>query len=147
MRCLALDVGDRWVGVAVGERLACPLTNLRRRSKVQDFAAIARLIREQQADTLVVGLPLNMDGSLGFQARRVVRYAEQLRDDLSDRGVKVALVFWDERLTTERAREMMFADGRRPRDRRRRLDAVAAAVILQSYLDHVNEGAERSAMQ
>ncbi len=144
MRCLALDVGDRWVGVAVGERLARPLTILRRRSKVQDFASIAALVREQNADTLVVGLPLNMDGSLGFQARRVVHYAEQLRDELAAQGLEVALVFWDERLTTERAREVMFADGRRLRDRRRRLDAVAAAVILQSYLDHVDEGAERS---
>ena len=134
MRCLALDIGDQRTGAAVGEVLARPVATLKRRSKVQDFAVIANLIREHQADTLVVGLPLNMDGSQGFQAQRVVRYAEKLKAALDEMGLKVNLVLWDERLSTQQAEEMLIKSGRGERSRRRRVDAVAAAVILQSYL-------------
>jgi len=135
MRCLALDVGDRRIGVSVGEVLARPLVTLSRRSKKQDFATIAELIREHQADTLIIGLPLNMDGSVGFQADRVTRYAEQLKHELDTIGVVVRVVYWDERLTTSQAREALITSGRGQRARRTRLDATAAAVILQSYLD------------
>jgi putative Holliday junction resolvase len=135
MRYLALDVGERRTGVAVGELLARPLTTLRRRSKTQDFAAIARLIQDHQVDVLVVGLPLNMDGSMGFQAQRTARYAERLREALAKMSIDVELVFWDERLTTERAKEIMRSAEHSRRDRQQRLDAIAAATILQSYLD------------
>jgi putative Holliday junction resolvase len=135
MRCLALDIGERRTGVAIGEVLARPLTTLKRRSKDRDFAEIAELIREHQVDTLVVGLPLNMDGSMGFQAQRIVRYAEQMRQVLAEMVLDVDLVFWDERLTTEQAEQILIASGRNRRDRQARVDAVAAAAILQSYLD------------
>ncbi len=135
MRCLALDVGEKRVGVAVGEVLARPLMTLKRRAKTQDFAAVAALIREHHVDTLVVGLPLNMDGTAGFQAQRTRRYAGRMRDALQEMGIEVALVFCDERLTTERADEIMIENEHTPQARRRRIDAVAAAVILQSYLD------------
>jgi putative Holliday junction resolvase len=135
MRCLALDVGEKRTGVAVGEVLARPLTTLKRRSKAQDFAAIADLVRQHDVDVLVAGLPLNMDGSMGFQAQRVVRYVEQLQEALVEMEIDVEVVFWDERLTTERAKEVTAATGRSSRDHKGRLDAVAAAAILQSYLD------------
>ena len=135
MRCLALDIGERRIGAAVGEYLARPLTTLTRRSKSQDFQAIARLVCEHQAERLVVGLPLNMDGSTGFQAQRVARYAERLQCALTEMELEVELVLWDERLTTDQADRIMLASGRGQRDRRARVDAVAAAVILQSYLD------------
>ena len=135
MRCLALDVGEQRTGVAVGEWLARPLVTVKRRSKSRDFRTIAHLVREHQVERLVVGLPLNMDGSMGFQAQRVVRYAEQLKDALSQMGLEIELAFWDERLTTEEASRAMAASGRGRRNRRERIDAVAAAVILQSYLD------------
>lgn len=135
MYCLALDVGERRTGVAVGEALARPLTTLNRRSKEQDFNAIGRLVREHGVDTLVVGLPLNMDGSKGFQAQKVERYALLLKDALLEMGLDVELVLWDERLTTEQADEAMNDVGHNVQQRRRRVDAVAAALILQSYLD------------
>jgi len=134
--CLALDVGDRRTGIALGERLARPLTTLKRRSKVEDFAAIGRLVREHGVDTVVVGLPLNMDGSKGFQAAKVERYALLLRDALAEMELAVDLVLWDERMTTEEAESRMVESGVRWSDRQQRIDAVAAAVILQSYLDH-----------
>jgi putative Holliday junction resolvase len=137
MRCLALDVGERRTGAAVGERIARPLTTLQRRSKAEDFNRIANLIREQEVERVVVGLPLNMDGSEGAQARRVRRYAGQMGEALAELGLNVQVVFWDERLTTEAANEVLYS---RPRARssrgERSVDALAAAVILQGYLDH-----------
>ena len=135
MRFLALDVGERRIGVATGEWLASPVMTLVRGSVSEDVQAVAHLIHEHQARCLVVGLPLNMDGSLGFQAQRVTRYAEHIRAALAAMGLEIDLVFWDERLTTGEAEQVLARAGRR-RDRgHKQVDAVAAAVILQSYLD------------
>jgi putative Holliday junction resolvase len=128
-----LDVGERRTGVAVGERLARPLLTLKRRSKIEDFRAIAQLVREHQAEILVVGKPLNMDGSEGFAAQRVKRYAERLAAALAEMGLEIELVFWDERLSTVEAERMLGSAGDKGRTG---IDAVAAAVILQGYLDH-----------
>jgi putative Holliday junction resolvase len=135
---LALDVGERRIGVAVsdaGGRIARPLATLQRSSKAEDFARIARLVREQAVDSLVIGLPLNADGSAGPQAQRIERYAAGLAESLRAGGMDLPIAFWDEHLSTEHAQEAMIAAGRRVRDRRARIDAVAAAVILQDYLD------------
>jgi len=142
MRCLALDVGERRIGVAVGEVLARPLTTLRRRSKAQDFAALAELVRQHQIDTLVVGLPLNMDGSSGFQAQRTARYAERLHSALTEMGLTVQMVLWDERLSTAHADALLSEIGHNAGQRHAQIDAVAAAVILQSYLDRNHSGAD-----
>ena len=138
MRILALDVGDRRVGVAVSDEsglIARPLTTIQRRSKAEDFSRIMRLAREHGADGLVIGHPLNADGSAGPQARRIERYAAALAKGLQDQGVDLPIRFWDEHLSTRRAQEAMIAAGRKVKDRRARIDAVAAAVILQDYLD------------
>jgi putative Holliday junction resolvase len=132
VRCLALDVGERRTGVAVGELIARPLTTMERRSRAEDFARIAGLIREHQVDTLVVGLPLNMDGTQGAQARRVRRYANRMLNALDEMGLDVELVLWDERLSTEEASRIQNRpDGGSAEG----IDAIAASVILQSYLD------------
>jgi putative Holliday junction resolvase len=132
MRCLALDVGERRTGVAVGEWIARPLTTLKRRSRAEDFSRIGHLVREHGIERLVVGLPLNMDGSRGAQARRVTRYARRMMGALAEMGLEPELVLWDERLTTEEAGHIMRARSGSDQG----IDAVAAAVILQSYLDH-----------
>ena len=132
-RLLALDVGDRRVGVAVSDstgRLARPLTIIVRRSKREDFAKIARLVQEQNATGLVVGYPLNMDDSIGPQARRVQRYAAAL-----DHALPVPVILWDERLSSEEAAERFRAAAGNRRRRKKYLDDAAAAVILQEYLD------------
>jgi putative Holliday junction resolvase len=138
MRLLALDVGDRRVGVAVSDLaglIATPLTVIRRSSKVEDFAKIARLVREQGAGMLVIGHPLNADGSAGPQARRVERYATAMSEALRLDGLKVPMIMWDEYGSTQRAQALMISAGRRAKDRRQRIDAAAAAVILQDYMD------------
>jgi len=132
-RLLALDVGDRRVGVAVSDpsgRLARPLTIIVRRSKREDFAKIARLVEEQSATGLVVGYPLNMDDTVGPQARRVQRYADALRQALS-----LPVILWDERLSSAEAADRLRAAAGSRRRRRMYLDDAAAAVILQEYLD------------
>jgi putative Holliday junction resolvase len=132
-RILGLDVGERRVGVAVSDTagwLARPLTIITRRSKREDFAAIARLVEEQAATGVVVGNPLNMDGSIGRQARRVARYVSAL-----ERVLAVPVTMWDERLSSEEAGELLRAAASRRRRRQKHLDDAAAAVILQEYLD------------
>lgn len=138
MRLLALDVGDRRVGVAVSDAMgliASPLTVVQRTSKVRDFERVAQLVREQDAGAIIVGHPVNEDGSAGPQARRVERYATALQEALEDEGLALPLILWDERMSTQQAERAMIASGRRARERRERIDAVAAAVILQDYLD------------
>jgi putative Holliday junction resolvase len=108
---------------------------IHRTSKVDDFARIARLVREHGAEGLVVGHPLNADGSVGPQARRVERYTAALAESLEAEGLELSVLLWDEHLSTRRAQEAMIAAGRKRKDRQLRIDAVAAAVILQDYLD------------
>jgi putative Holliday junction resolvase len=149
MRWLALDVGERRVGVAVSDPtglIASPLAVIRRASKAQDFGQIVKLVRQQGAEGLVIGHPLNDDGSAGSQARRIERYAAALLAALHTEGLDLPMVLWDERMSTWQAQEAMIAAGRKARDRRGWVDAVAAAVILQEYLEERKpcEGSEPS---
>jgi putative Holliday junction resolvase len=137
MRVLGLDMGERRVGVAISDStgtVARPLRTLVRGSREEDFAAIAALVAEHDVGLVVVGHPLSLDGTEGPQARRVARYAEALAACLP-----VRLVSWDERFTTAAAKEILRQSRKKNRRRRARIagevDAVAAAVILQSYLD------------
>lgn len=131
MRYLALDLGDRRIGVAVSDTLgmiARPLEVFQRTSREADFSHIRGLVEDYQVDALVVGLPINMDGTEGQQAAWVRDYTAELADE-----ILAPISLWDERLTTEEAKDIMRAQGKAPR--KDWIDAVAAAVILQSYLD------------
>jgi putative Holliday junction resolvase len=132
MRVLALDPGERRVGIAISDpsgTLARPLQTLVRTSKSKDFAAIAALVAEHDISLVVVGRPLSLDGTEGPQAQRVARYAQALADHLP-----IRVISWDERYTTATAEEIL-RQNRKKRKNKGELDAVAAAVILQSYLD------------
>jgi putative Holliday junction resolvase len=138
MRLLALDVGERRIGVAACDEtglIASPLQVIRRTSKVDDFRKIARLVRDQEVEGLVVGYPLNDDGSAGPQARSVERYVAALRSALEDHELTLEVVLWDEYMSTQRAQTVLIETGRKVAKRRDWIDAVAAAVILQDYLD------------
>ena len=137
MRVLALDVGDRCTGVAISDptgTLARPLQPLHRGSRVDDFDAINALVAEHGAGLIVVGQPVGLDGVEGPQAQRMARYAEAMAAHLS-----VPVVLWDEGLTTVAAEEILRQNRSEKKRRRARgngeLDSIAAAVILQSYLD------------
>lgn len=135
-RLLALDVGERRIGVAVGDSpgwLVRPLTVIERTARAHDFARIGQILAEQGAVGIVVGYPLNDDGTAGPQARQTARYARRLAQ-----AVSVPVMLWDERLSTFEADDLR-RDARRVGHNRRPAasDAVAAAVILQGYLDAV----------
>jgi putative Holliday junction resolvase len=130
MRVIALDVGERRIGVAVSDptgTLVTPHTVIQRRSKAEDFATVARLVAELEAERVVVGLPLSLNGEVGPQARRVTRYARALAQTLD-----VPVELYDERYSTVTADALLAESGHK---RRVPIDAAAAAVILQNYLE------------
>jgi len=132
MRILGVDHGGRRIGLAITDPLgiaAHPLDVLSVKTDAEAVEAIRRVVREREVERIVVGLPLNMDGSEGAQARAARRFAGMLREAL---GTPVEMQ--DERLTTAAAeRALLEADLSRARRTRRR-DAVAAQVLLQTYL-------------
>jgi putative Holliday junction resolvase len=158
-RLMALDVGDVRIGVALSDAsgfLASPYTTLRvSRDETQTWEAIQQLIRETEADGLVVGLPISLDGQIHAQGARIQAFVERLKQQIA-----IPVTFWDERLSTVEAQRLLAereqevqggrarSTGRRANGsaRRRRkqqeIDALAAAVILQEYLDHVSSKLE-----
>ncbi|MFM2113255.1 MAG: hypothetical protein RL643_213 [Actinomycetota bacterium] len=135
MRCLGLDLGSKRIGVALcdpEERVATPLTVVERsKSRAHDHANIARLVEEYEVEAVVVGLPLNMSGKVTAAAQSAKEETEQLRAAL---GIPVHL--YDERLTTVTANRSLMEMEMKSDARRRVVDKVAAAVMLQAYLDH-----------
>lgn len=133
MRIMGLDVGSKTVGVALSDPTGTfgqPFCVLRRSSDRRDMARLSSIIAENEVVQVVVGLPRNMDGSLGESAIRASRFAEALQARTS-----VPVVTWDERLSTVSAeRALIEADVSRRR-RKGLVDSVAATIILQSYLD------------
>lgn len=112
--------------------LASPLSIITRTGEDRDIRAILDIVREREVGRIVIGLPYNMDGSLGSQARKVQDFA-----GLLGRHTDVPIEFRDERLTTWEAREKLKSAGRK--GIRTRYDAAAAALILQGYLDERGE--------
>lgn len=151
-RWLALDVGAARIGVAISDAtgfLASPYTTLYvTRDESQTWAAIQRMVEETDAEGLVVGLPISLDGEIHAQAKRVQAFAERLKVHIT-----VPITFWDERLSTVEAERLLVERGdvnlgkrqkttggrKHSQSKRRRkkqeIDALAAAVILQEYLD------------
>ncbi len=130
-RIMALDVGGRRIGVAVSDEtrlIATPLRYVLRGRR--DHAAIRSLVETWDVERLVVGMPTGLSGREGPQAAEVRAYAERLAAALN-----LPLEYWDERLTTTIAEQALISVGTRRAKRREQIDAVAAAVILQSYLD------------
>ena len=133
MRLMALDLGERRIGVALsdpGQSFARALQVIHRRARHQDMVRIAALVQEHSVEKIVVGHPLSLDGRAGEQALRIEAYAAEIQG-----AVDIPVVLWDESYSTERARQVMIEAGRKRKERKERLDAVAAAVILQDYMD------------
>jgi putative Holliday junction resolvase len=134
VRALGLDLGSKRVGVAIGDRtgtIASPLKVLQRSGSVtRDHEAIAKLVVEEEADIVVVGLPLNMSGSSGPAAQAAIDEAAALAT-----VVAVPVVTFDERRTTVTADRAMMEANMRAQARRRIVDKIAAAVMLQNWLD------------
>lgn len=129
-RTLGLDVGDRRIGVALSDPqgiLASPVTIIERTDDATDVKAILDIASRNAVARIIVGLPVSMDGTIGAQAEKVKTFTEELR-----RRTKVLVEFRDERLSTVSAKRLKLSGGK---DKKVRHDAMAAAVVLQSYLD------------
>lgn len=130
MRLMALDIGERRIGIAISDSgvLATPHSVLQRSSKKEDFNRLARIIAELKIERLIIGLPYSLSGDdrIGPQARRVKRYAEALCQVIS-----TPCDYVDESYSTVEAEHFLALSGRKKVP----IDAAAAAVILQNYLD------------
>jgi putative Holliday junction resolvase len=133
LRYMALDVGDRRIGVAISDALgltAQPVLTLTRSNRRNDLRSLARLARRYSCSALVVGNPLYMSGDLSPQASKAQAFARQVRDETS-----LPVYLWDERLTTTEAHRHLHAAGVPGSDHRAVIDQVAAVLILQAFLD------------
>lgn len=137
---MGLDLGSKTVGVAVSD----PLLNVAREVEIirrkeenklrQTLARIEELIVEYDVKEIVLGLPLNMDGTEGERAALSLEFKDKL-----ERRTGLSVHMWDERLTTVEAIEIMDADGIKPKDREKYVDMIAARVILEGYMENGNK--------
>ena len=138
---MGLDVGEKTLGVAIGDELgwtAQPYGTIRRGNLPQDLAALRRLVAEHRVSAIVVGLPKDMRGTLGRQARLVMAFADRIEAEV---GVPVTL--WDERLTTVAAERVLLEANLSRVKRKKQVDKIAAALILQGFLDYRGSGGGR----
>ncbi len=136
MKILGLDIGEKRIGIAISDELGYSAQGMRvlNRNGIEDDLALLReLIKETEATEVVVGLPKNMDGSLGESAQKILSFAKQIEEFLS-----IPVILWDERWTTaEATRLLVEADISRSK-RRKVVDKLAAVLILQGYLDSLD---------
>jgi putative pre-16S rRNA nuclease len=133
MRVLGLDVGEKTIGVAVSDALGISAQGvlvIRRQSKEKDMAALLKVIGEYEAERIIIGLPVNMDGSSGPQAEKALAFAGMLKKRF---GLPVEA--YDERLSTVLAQKALIEGGASRAKRKTVIDMLAAQVILQGWLD------------
>lgn len=136
-RLIGLDVGDRTVGMAISDgawSLASPIGTIHRRKFTEDADRLFAIVDEREVGGLVIGLPINMDGSEGKRCQKTRQFAKNL---LGLRDMPVA--FWDERLSTAAVERAMLAEDRTRRQRAKSIDTAAAAWILQGALDRLDD--------
>ena len=135
MRILGLDVGSKTIGVAISDPLgwtAQGITTIKRTKKEQDIEEIKKICKEYSVESIVVGLPKNMNGTIGDSGEKVIEFSEKIKEDL---GLKVEM--WDERLTTVAAHKAMLEADLSRAKRKKIVDKIAAIYILQGYLDRL----------
>ncbi len=132
-RSLGLDIGDKRIGIALSDPqgiLASPLTIINRGDEKADVKAVVDIVIQKGVEQIIVGLPRSMDGSIGKQAEKVKTFTQELCSQ-----TQVPVEFRDERLSTVSAKRLMREVNARKTSRRANDDAIAAAIILQGYLD------------
>lgn len=133
MRILGLDIGEKRIGIALSDPLgwtAQSLKTLERKSIKNDVEEIIKIINEFQVEKVVVGLPKNMNGTLGESGQKVMNFCEKLLEKIN-----IELVYEDERLTTMAAEKVLIDADLSRKKRKGVIDALAATFILQTYLD------------
>lgn len=133
MRILGLDLGQKTIGVAISDPLgltAQGITTIRRTKKEKDIEILRDLCKEYQVELILVGLPKNMDGTLGFASEKIIEFSDIIKSSLN-----INIEYWDERLTTVAAHRAMLEVDMSRAKRKKIVDKVAATYILQGYLD------------
>ncbi|HPP30819.1 MAG TPA: Holliday junction resolvase RuvX [bacterium] len=135
MRVLCLDVGERWVGVAVSDEtksLARGLGRIDRGEK--EVEKIKKLIAEYEVESIIYGLPLRMDGSISSQTEKTMAFISKLQKEIS-----IPFIPFDERLSSQQAETIMLQADLSRRKRKKYIDKLSAQIILQNYLDSLKE--------
>ena len=133
MRILGIDLGSKRIGIAISDALgitAQGLLTLERKEDSEVIEFLNKTVQEKDVTEIVVGLPLNMDGSEGEQAKAATHFADILKEKL-----KLPVKLWDERLSTVEVERVMIEAGTSRAKRKKKIDKVAAQVILQGYLN------------
>lgn len=139
MRILGLDVGTKTIGMAVSDEsatIANALKTLRRTRRDADLLCLRTLVEQYGIAEIVVGLPKNMNGSIGERAEQILTFAGTLGEAISS----VTVTMWDERLSTVAAEKVLIAADLSRKKRRQIIDTTAAVIILQNYLDYRKRG-------
>jgi putative pre-16S rRNA nuclease len=142
-RILALDPGTKRIGVALSDEMrwiAQPLETYERRTLDADVAHIGKLIRDHEVGQVIMGMPLRLDGRMGTEAERVEKFKAHLEEALS-----ISVIAWDERLTSKSAEAMLIEADVSRKKRKGAIDRVAAAILLQSYLESLANETDRAA--
>ncbi|OLS03906.1 Holliday junction resolvase RuvX [Tissierella creatinophila] len=137
-RILGLDVGDKYIGVAVSDLLqltAQGVKTIKRVGKKKDFVELKDVIDEYNIKTIVLGLPKNMNGTIGPQSEKVLKFGEKIKNKFN-----IDVIYIDERMTTMSAERILIEGNIRRENRKQYIDKIAASFILQSYLDSVKRG-------
>lgn len=136
-RIIGIDLGRARIGVAVSDELGMLAHPLQTLPAGEDAARrVAEIVRQKDAERVVVGLPRHMNGSVGLGATEAIAFANKLRAMVSSE-----IILWDERLTTMAANRALRESGRKTRHSRKVVDQIAAQMILQGYLDSLNSAA------
>ena len=139
MRAISLDVGDKTIGVALSDMLGITANGLMTIDRIgirKDADKVLNLVKEHGCDTIVIGLPLNLDGSDSVQTQKVRDFRKMLENKMMSTGVKdIRVVFQDERFTTKIAENVLIEADVSRKKRRQVIDKQAAVIILQSFLD------------
>ena len=137
MKCIAFDIGDKRIGIAVSDpfcQMALPLETYYRKNFIKDLQYLANLAKERYADVIVCGLPLNFDGSESEQTLKTKSFVEELK-----KHTNIPIVFEDERFTTLEARRVLIEGNVSRKDRKDVIDKIAASYILEGYINKINK--------
>ena len=142
-RLLGLDLGEKTIGVAIsdpGLTVASPIDTIRRTKFTEDVRQLAKMIQGREVGGMVVGLPINMDGTQGPRCQSVRHFAENLVKRADLLGMEPEIAFWDERLSTVAVQRLLISEADMTRNKRAQsVDKMAAAYILQGALDALNK--------
>ena len=133
---VGIDVGDSRVGVSISDEnktIAFPLAVVERKNNSFGFNKLKSILFGKKIDAFIVGLPVRSDGSIGRQGEKVIKYSKSLKDYFN-----TEVISWDERYTTVIALKSLIETNSKLEKRKKAVDDIAAQIILQSYLDHIN---------